>query len=128
MKKRYYAVRMGRRIGVFDEPWSKVKTYVDGYPGAIYKGFNDMETAWEWLRADKPNWAKKIGQKKTKRHNRCERLLTGFTTNPLGLKDFYSGDKAPWEFEEFIWCSEEARLNHWLFVNYNGLGILSMKG
>ena len=47
-KKKFYAVRQGWQIGIF----SKSKAYhkaVDGYSGAEAKGFNDVNSAMEWL-------------------------------------------------------------------------------
>ena len=43
-KKKFYAVREGRAIGVF-ETWEECKRQVDGYPGAVYKSFKTYEEA-----------------------------------------------------------------------------------
>ena len=37
-KKKFYAVRQGRKIGMF-LTWDECKKQVMGYPGAIYKSF-----------------------------------------------------------------------------------------
>ncbi|KAJ6256113.1 ATP-dependent DNA helicase PIF1 [Drechslerella dactyloides] len=47
-KQRFYAVVQGRTTGVFDQPWSIVRNYVDGYPGAIYKSFTTRGEATTW--------------------------------------------------------------------------------
>lgn len=39
MKKYYYAVKNGRRIGVY-ESWEECKSQVEGYSGALYKKFS----------------------------------------------------------------------------------------
>lgn len=44
MNKKYYAVRSGRKIGVFDT-WDECNAQVKGYKGAIYKSFKTMEEA-----------------------------------------------------------------------------------
>ncbi|EPS40441.1 hypothetical protein H072_5722 [Dactylellina haptotyla CBS 200.50] len=47
-KKHFYAVVKGRNTGVFDQPWEHVRTYVDGFPGAIYKSFTTRTEATNW--------------------------------------------------------------------------------
>lgn len=44
MTKKYYAVKEGKKIGVF-ETWDEAKTYVIGHKGAIYKSFKTYEEA-----------------------------------------------------------------------------------
>ena len=44
-----YAVRRGRRTGVFTAPWSEVQQHVIGVPGAQYKGFATVAEAQNWL-------------------------------------------------------------------------------
>jgi ribonuclease HI len=43
-QKKYYAVRKGRNIGVF-ETWEECKKSIDGYSNAEYKSFSDRENA-----------------------------------------------------------------------------------
>ena len=47
-KKKFYAVRQGRKIGMF-LTWDECKKQVMGYPGAIYKSFGTEEEAKEYL-------------------------------------------------------------------------------
>ena len=44
MAKKYYAVRIGRTPGVYDT-WDACKAMTQGYPGAVYKSFTDIEEA-----------------------------------------------------------------------------------
>ena len=44
MKKKFYAVKNGRKIGVF-ETWDECKDHVDGFSGAQYKSFQTKEEA-----------------------------------------------------------------------------------
>lgn len=44
MAKKYYAVRKGRSTGVF-ETWAECKKNIDGFSGAVYKGFESREEA-----------------------------------------------------------------------------------
>lgn len=54
-KYAYYAVRKGRKRGVFTT-WEKCKESVEGYSGAMYRGFDYMDSAIEYLRRkDEPN-------------------------------------------------------------------------
>lgn len=45
--KKYYAVKKGRITGVFLE-WAECKASIEGFPGAIYKGFATLEEAEEY--------------------------------------------------------------------------------
>lgn len=46
--KKFYAVKKGKITGVF-EKWEECKASVDGFPGAIYKGFGTREEAQSFL-------------------------------------------------------------------------------
>lgn len=52
-KKRYYAVKQGRKAGIFDS-WDTCREQVDGYKKAIYKGFATEREAKLWLGQIKP--------------------------------------------------------------------------
>ncbi|MGI1691688.1 viroplasmin family protein [Thermoanaerobacter uzonensis] len=43
-QKKYYAVRKGRKIGIF-ETWEECKNSIEGYSGAEYKSFSNKEDA-----------------------------------------------------------------------------------
>lgn len=47
-KKKIYAVKKGKQIGLFYN-WDECKKSIDGYPGAKYKGFYTEEEAKEYL-------------------------------------------------------------------------------
>lgn len=47
-KKKYYAVKKGKSIGIF-QTWEECKVSVDGYPGAQYRGFATKEEAEAYL-------------------------------------------------------------------------------
>ena len=44
MKQKFYAVRNGNKIGVFDT-WDECKASVDGFSGAEYKSFKTYDEA-----------------------------------------------------------------------------------
>ncbi|WP_337740974.1 RNase H1/viroplasmin domain-containing protein, partial [Allisonella histaminiformans] len=48
-KKSWYAVRKGRREGLY-RTWDECRKQVIGYPGASYKGFYTQEDAEAFLR------------------------------------------------------------------------------
>jgi ribonuclease HI len=48
MAKKYYAVKNGRKVGIFNS-WDTCKNYVIGYKGAEYKGFNTIDEAKDYL-------------------------------------------------------------------------------
>ncbi|WP_061311233.1 viroplasmin family protein, partial [Clostridium sporogenes] len=47
-QKKYYAVKVGRKTGIFDN-WNECKEQIQGYSGAIYKGFSNYEDAYKFL-------------------------------------------------------------------------------
>lgn len=48
-KKNYYAVKVGRKTGIF-RTWEECKKQVSGYPGAVFKGFALKEQAQDFLK------------------------------------------------------------------------------
>lgn len=47
-KKKYYAVKKGKTPGIYGT-WEQCKAQVDGFPGALYKGFVTQEEATEYI-------------------------------------------------------------------------------
>lgn len=48
MAQKYYAVRVGKKPGIY-RTWEQCKSVVDGYPGAQYKSFKNLEEAEEFV-------------------------------------------------------------------------------
>lgn len=48
MTWKYYAVAVGRQTGIFQD-WESVKILVNGYNGAVYKGFKSKQEAEQYL-------------------------------------------------------------------------------
>lgn len=48
MASKHYAVRIGRKVGIFDN-WAECEAQVKGYPGAIYKSFSSIQDATEFI-------------------------------------------------------------------------------
>ncbi len=61
MAKKYYAVKAGKKPGIY-ESWAACKSMVDGYKGAIYKGFMTYEEARAFLDG---GTIKEVGERKT---------------------------------------------------------------
>ena len=53
MAKKYYAVRVGKTPGIY-LTWDDCKAMVDGYPGAKYKSFTDLQEAESFLNGEAP--------------------------------------------------------------------------
>ena len=45
---KYYAVKVGRKTGVYDS-WDECKKLVNGYPGAVYKSFTNKSEAYDFV-------------------------------------------------------------------------------
>lgn len=52
-KKKYYAVAKGVVPGIYNT-WPEAKRQIDGFPGAVYKGFFTLEEAEAWMK--KPSY------------------------------------------------------------------------
>lgn len=52
-KKKYYAVRQGRRVGIF-RSWDECKAQVDGYSGTEYKSFLTEKEAKAYITGTEP--------------------------------------------------------------------------
>lgn len=59
MAKKYYAVKNGRKTGIFDS-WVETEGYVNGYPNAAYKSFSTLEDAKKFLSGSEVNQEKNI--------------------------------------------------------------------
>lgn len=51
-KQKYYAVKSGRQIGIFNT-WPECQKQINGYSGALYKSFSCLREAEEYLYMDK---------------------------------------------------------------------------
>lgn len=51
MAKKYYAVRQGRNIGIYDT-WTECENQVKGYSGASYKKFSTYQEAMDFINYD----------------------------------------------------------------------------
>ena len=70
MKKKYYAIRKGRKSGIVVTSWDDCRRLVEGYSGAIFKGF----TSWQEKEAlqfaksgDYGEWTPKVKQEKSRK-------------------------------------------------------------
>lgn len=52
MKKKYYAVKVGKQVGIY-ETWAECEANVKGFSGAIYKGFTSFADAKAFLDDEK---------------------------------------------------------------------------
>ncbi len=50
-KNKFYAVKSGRNKGIYNS-WDECKKQVEGFSGAIYKSFEDLEKAKEYLKVN----------------------------------------------------------------------------
>lgn len=54
MAQKYYAVVKGKKTGIFDN-WDFCKKQIEGYSGAIYKGFSNYEDAYDFINGQTKN-------------------------------------------------------------------------
>lgn len=63
MAKKFYAVKKGRKTGIFDT-WAECQAQVTGYSGATYKSFSTLEEAKNFLKDNESRVPKK-GEKES---------------------------------------------------------------
>lgn len=51
MAKKYYAVKRGRNPGVYNS-WAECQKQINGFTGAVYKGFNTKEEAVSFIKVE----------------------------------------------------------------------------
>ncbi|AVP49388.1 ribonuclease H family protein [Williamsoniiplasma luminosum] len=49
MGKKFYAVKAGRKTGVFED-WDEVQNYISGYKNAVFKSFKTPQEAWDFMK------------------------------------------------------------------------------
>lgn len=62
MAKKYYAVKAGRKTGIF-ETWDEAKEQVHGFKNAIYKSFKTMEEAENYMKGAEPETSHELDGK-----------------------------------------------------------------
>ncbi len=50
-KNKYYAVKKGRKTGIFNR-WEDCKKQIEGFSGAVYKGFTNYEDAYNFVNGE----------------------------------------------------------------------------
>jgi len=107
MKKNYYAVREGRKPGIY-KTWNECHRQIDGYSGARFKGFATRQQAEAWMASKKVKSFKAKTVKKPANRGPWKPK----TTNQ-GMKNLYFGGKPPWEYPTFIGCIDyEVNINN----------------
>lgn len=99
-KKNFYAVKVGRNIGVFDT-WPECQENIDGFPNAKFKGFATIEEANEFL-----GTVNKVEIKEEKTDNKKKTNPYNKTLNNNdSIKPIRSVAKVE-VFKEYIDCEE----------------------
>ena len=105
MSKKYYAVVKGWKPGIYTDWFGGAKEQVEGYKGAIFKGFTTRQGAEEFIQ--RPTYGNKRFSAKPKKPRNKLRNYKSQTTNHAKRESFYNGEKPPWEYEgEYITCIE----------------------
>lgn len=69
MAKKYYAVKKGKKTGVY-ATWNECKAQVDGFSGAVYKSFPTMDEAKKFVSGGNLNNAKTLPKKSVDTSNK----------------------------------------------------------
>jgi len=85
-KKKFYAVAVGRNLGIYTN-WPAAQIQVQGFPGALYKGFTSKEEAMAWLK--NPVYA--AGKNKTPASRSASPAFSGTAPEPGGITIYTDG-------------------------------------
>lgn len=101
---KYYAIKVGKNAPCIVETWDECLALTQGYSGAVFKRFNNILMAQDFLRARLPKWATKPKPKKKFHGKREKGALYGITQKTVRetaradtSEPLYSGDAPPWE-------------------------------
>lgn len=104
-KFKFYAVKCGRDVGIYST-WDEIVPLVNGYPGAVYKGFKTYEVAQSWMCGPMPKWGKrKHGEKKPFKYASMKSGQVYKTTYPTDPNfKAYRGEEPPWNIQTEKHC------------------------
>ena len=50
-KSKFYAIRRGFKTGIFTMPWDETRKLVEGFKGAVFKGFKSLKEAEDYMKS-----------------------------------------------------------------------------
>lgn len=72
MKNKFYAVKIGKKTGIF-QTWDECKVAIEGFSNAIYKSFNTLDDAEEFLHSE--NESPKIKMDHTVTNEQIDKII-----------------------------------------------------
>ena len=87
-KKNYYAVKIGRKTGVFNN-WADCAKSVNKYPGAVYQGFAKEEDARAFYLTHRIQKKGLSAKRHQQNRSRLSLLLTPMLTVPIMQKPVF---------------------------------------
>lgn len=96
-KKKYYAVVNGRKTGIF-ESWDDCQRQVEGYSGAVFKGFPSLQDAQDFLENNGVSSGNSAVTRK-----QAEKLSSGDTSTCMAFTDgSFNADTGVYGFGGFL--------------------------
>jgi len=72
--KKFYAVAKGRKPGIYNS-WPAAQSQIEGFPGAVYKGFTTFKEAEDWMKS--PVFGKRVSESKSIKESSPETTIPG---------------------------------------------------
>lgn len=102
MGKKYYAVKKGRKTGVY-ATWDECRQQVESFPGAIYKSFTDYDMASQFLKGE----TSQKGEQSKDLEDKCNAYAyidgsydDGKKVYGSAVLLFYKGEKTVYKFSD----------------------------
>ena len=106
-KKSWYAVKVGRKPGLYQDWYGGAEPQVTGFSGAVFMGFTSKSEAEKFMQTSVRTYSATTPTRQGHyRGSGRPRPPGSNTTNPNNRTSFYYGKTPPWDFPAFIDCIE----------------------
>lgn len=120
-KSKYYVVWIGQTPGVYDS-WELCSLMVDGWKGAVYKGFDSLEEARKAFELPPENFIEKKTAKGRKKEQKTKELPQQVCRQALAVDAACSGNPGQMEYRAVYLGDMEEKFHFGPVLGTNNIG------
>ena len=120
-KSRYYVVWIGQTPGIYDS-WELCSLMVDGWKGAVYKGFDSLEEARKAFELPPENFIEKKTAKDRKKEQKTKELPPQVCRQALAVDAACSGNPGQMEYRAVYLGDMEEKFHFGPVLGTNNIG------
>ncbi len=120
-KSKYYVVWIGQTPGVYDS-WELCSLMVDGWKGAVYKGFDSLEEARKAFELPPENFIEKKTAKDRKKEQKTKELPRQVCRQALAVDAACSGNPGQMEYRAVYLGDMEEKFHFGPVLGTNNIG------